>query len=219
MVPAVAAKLLRAAARPEASELATARNSLRKPLTSDLASARDDLVTEIKDDELLSDILPHLWAASGGGPNGQFCAEPKAFEHVRTGNLIERGVDAGKSRVVVVGQLALWYSGGKAPRDFSDSLRIIGPSDKRKTSASGGYMLPCSSCAARSGVMMDGLTLTSQVIGTPKLFVSEDFQLDQRCAVCGKSTIQRCARCAAVFYCGKEHQRRDWARHKKLCRP
>ncbi|KIG12990.1 hypothetical protein DB30_00824 [Enhygromyxa salina] len=98
-------------------------------------------------------------------------------------------------------------------------MRIIGPSDKRKTSASGGYMLPCSSCAARSGVMMDGLTLTSQVIGTPKLFVSEDFQLDQRCAVCGKSTIQRCARCAAVFYCGKEHQRRDWARHKKLCRP
>lgn len=38
------------------------------------------------------------------------------------------------------------------------------------------------------------------------------------CAVCDKTDkLQRCSRCKAVFYCTREHQRRDWKRHKEFC--
>ncbi|KAI9030262.1 hypothetical protein DFJ74DRAFT_748020 [Hyaloraphidium curvatum] len=43
-------------------------------------------------------------------------------------------------------------------------------------------------------------------------------------AQCGASsvdpaTFQRCSRCKLVSYCSKECQRKDWARHKKVCAP
>jgi len=38
------------------------------------------------------------------------------------------------------------------------------------------------------------------------------------CAVCGKSDAAVCARCRLVGYCGAEHQRKDWPRHKAVCR-
>lgn len=38
------------------------------------------------------------------------------------------------------------------------------------------------------------------------------------CAVCGeKENTKRCTRCNTVAYCGKEHQRADWKRHKEQC--
>lgn len=38
------------------------------------------------------------------------------------------------------------------------------------------------------------------------------------CAVCEKTDkLQRCSRCKAVFYCTREHQRRDWKRHREFC--
>ncbi|KMQ89090.1 egl nine 1-like protein [Lasius niger] len=38
------------------------------------------------------------------------------------------------------------------------------------------------------------------------------------CAVCDKTDkLLRCSRCKAVFYCTKEHQRRDWKRHRDFC--
>ncbi|XP_043272143.1 SET domain-containing protein SmydA-8-like isoform X2 [Venturia canescens] len=38
------------------------------------------------------------------------------------------------------------------------------------------------------------------------------------CAICEKSASLRCAGCRKRFYCSKEHQRGDWARHKLACR-
>lgn len=39
-----------------------------------------------------------------------------------------------------------------------------------------------------------------------------------RCVLCEKTDkLSRCSRCKSVFYCTKEHQRRDWKRHKEFC--
>ncbi|KAG7204355.1 hypothetical protein KM043_002168 [Ampulex compressa] len=38
------------------------------------------------------------------------------------------------------------------------------------------------------------------------------------CVVCNRTDkLLRCSRCKAVFYCTKDHQRRDWKRHKEFC--
>ena len=37
------------------------------------------------------------------------------------------------------------------------------------------------------------------------------------CKVCGKLNTMRCGRCKVVAYCGKEHQKADWAAHKVVC--
>lgn len=37
------------------------------------------------------------------------------------------------------------------------------------------------------------------------------------CDICGEEDSLRCARCGDAFYCGKEHQKQDWARHKLDC--
>ncbi|XP_067208352.1 egl nine homolog 1 isoform X3 [Linepithema humile] len=38
------------------------------------------------------------------------------------------------------------------------------------------------------------------------------------CAVCNKTDkLLRCSHCKAVYYCTKDHQRRDWERHKEFC--
>jgi hypothetical protein len=38
------------------------------------------------------------------------------------------------------------------------------------------------------------------------------------CRICGKTEgIMKCARCKAVAYCGREHQRADWKAHKTSC--
>ncbi len=41
-----------------------------------------------------------------------------------------------------------------------------------------------------------------------------------RCNVCAiMEGVKRCGRCQAVAYCGKSHQRQDWAAHKAGCVP
>ncbi|XP_034246357.1 uncharacterized protein LOC117648173 [Thrips palmi] len=37
------------------------------------------------------------------------------------------------------------------------------------------------------------------------------------CSVCGKPDALGCKRCQLDFYCGPEHQRKDWPRHKLSC--
>ncbi|XP_076290195.1 HIF prolyl hydroxylase isoform X2 [Lasioglossum baleicum] len=38
------------------------------------------------------------------------------------------------------------------------------------------------------------------------------------CVVCNRTDkLLKCSRCKAAFYCTKEHQRRDWKRHKEFC--
>ncbi|XP_042542124.1 egl nine homolog 1 [Dipodomys spectabilis] len=40
----------------------------------------------------------------------------------------------------------------------------------------------------------------------------------QYCELCGKmENLMRCGRCRSSFYCSKEHQRRDWKKHKLVC--
>jgi hypothetical protein len=41
---------------------------------------------------------------------------------------------------------------------------------------------------------------------------------NKSCRICGKTErIMKCARCKAVAYCGREHQRADWKVHKTSC--
>lgn len=38
------------------------------------------------------------------------------------------------------------------------------------------------------------------------------------CVICDRTDeLLSCSRCRAVFYCTKDHQRRDWKRHREFC--
>jgi hypothetical protein len=37
------------------------------------------------------------------------------------------------------------------------------------------------------------------------------------CFVCNKSTANLCTKCEKIYYCGRECQRVDWAKHKVEC--
>jgi len=38
------------------------------------------------------------------------------------------------------------------------------------------------------------------------------------CELCGsRETLMRCSRCRQVWYCGKEHQKSHWKKHKLIC--
>lgn len=176
----------------ETGESRPAWSHLKPVGGGDLASKAADLVEALKNDKVWSAALPLLFAASGAGPNGQFCAEPKAFDYARNGIL------APGHMVVMVGQLAFWHSG--EGRAFSDGLRIVGPQGATDQPHSGGYMGPCSSCASRSVIMLNGIKVA-------------------RCQTCNAVALKWCGRCATAFYCGSEHQTQDWAEHKKVCRP
>lgn len=39
------------------------------------------------------------------------------------------------------------------------------------------------------------------------------------CAVCGEPSSLRCSNCGQVVYCNRQHQKDDWAKHKKVCQP
>lgn len=39
------------------------------------------------------------------------------------------------------------------------------------------------------------------------------------CGVCRAASSLTCGGCGVMYYCGKDHQRRDWAQHRALCRP
>ncbi|KAG8322786.1 hypothetical protein J6590_015777 [Homalodisca vitripennis] len=41
----------------------------------------------------------------------------------------------------------------------------------------------------------------------------------QTCSICQGEASKRCGGCHMVSYCGKEHQKQDWIRHKLLCKP
>ncbi|KAM4828867.1 egl nine homolog 1 [Thomomys bottae] len=52
--------------------------------------------------------------------------------------------------------------------------------------------------------------------GAPSASASERDR--QYCELCGKmENLMRCGRCRSSFYCSKEHQRRDWKKHKLVC--
>jgi hypothetical protein len=43
--------------------------------------------------------------------------------------------------------------------------------------------------------------------------------VERKCIVCGKAggKLHHCSKCNAVYYCGKDCQRVDWAQHKLVC--
>ncbi|KAL3458449.1 hypothetical protein BJX64DRAFT_279867 [Aspergillus heterothallicus] len=55
---------------------------------------------------------------------------------------------------------------------------------------------------------------TAWTFDTPSVSVPEELVL---CAICGKPG-RRCTRCKEVVYCGIEHQKQDWKKHKESCR-
>ena len=42
--------------------------------------------------------------------------------------------------------------------------------------------------------------------------------MEQQHCFCGKDASQRCSGCQAVFYCSREHQKKDWKQHRINCR-
>lgn len=39
------------------------------------------------------------------------------------------------------------------------------------------------------------------------------------CFVCKELSSLKCSNCVKIFYCSAKHQRQDWKRHKRECRP
>ena len=39
-----------------------------------------------------------------------------------------------------------------------------------------------------------------------------------KCEVCSIKSVFKCAGCGCSYYCSKEHQKRDWKRHKRFCK-
>lgn len=68
-----------------------------------------------------------------------------------------------------------------------------------------------------------GVSYNQGIVGVLTVRISNDLYIGvpasqlQRytCAVCDDAKdLRRCVRCMAVVYCGSEHQRQDWQRHK-----
>ncbi|XP_053998660.1 SET domain-containing protein SmydA-8-like isoform X1 [Hylaeus anthracinus] len=39
------------------------------------------------------------------------------------------------------------------------------------------------------------------------------------CAICGKSGVHKCSACENAYYCSRQHQKEDWKKHSKICKP
>lgn len=41
----------------------------------------------------------------------------------------------------------------------------------------------------------------------------------EKCVICNEKAPFKCTACKLVNYCGAEHQKKDWPKHKVICRP
>jgi hypothetical protein len=66
------------------------------------------------------------------------------------------------------------------------------------------------------GQTANGATQAAQPIAQPKPTAVPPPV--KKCAVCeAKQNLLRCSRCKQRWYCGQDHQRKDWPRHKAEC--
>jgi WD40 repeat protein len=77
-------------------------------------------------------------------------------------------------------------------------------------------------CASGRVLLMefkpDVSPLWRQTTGGPSRRQPEQMELDKEaCVMCGKPG-RLCTGCRSVAYCGKEHQKQDWKRHKTACK-
>ena len=42
--------------------------------------------------------------------------------------------------------------------------------------------------------------------------------LENKCEICDVDSTKFCSKCKQVYYCGAEHQKEDWSRHKLVCK-
>lgn len=53
------------------------------------------------------------------------------------------------------------------------------------------------------------------------VYVDSDAEMEPKkstCQICEQETSNCCSRCKKVYYCCAEHQKADWATHKKVCK-
>lgn len=76
-----------------------------------------------------------------------------------------------------------------------------------------------SSAIAAAACVSERWNMSGPIVGRAQT-LGDGVQASARviCAVCDKiDKLSRCSRCKVVFYCTKEHQRRDWKRHREFC--
>ena len=59
------------------------------------------------------------------------------------------------------------------------------------------------------------------ITGESMLVMKPLYLHQKKCRLCfsGSTKLFKCSRCKSVFYCGVEHQKEDFGRHKKECKP
>lgn len=113
------------------------RTALAENIGALIDPFRDDPNRPISTNHKVQSVLKRAWEVAD---LSRYCAEPKLFTYLRTVGV------AGS----VVGQLAMWW-------DSTRPNRYGFPHSEKSPYAS--YMLPCSSCQARSGEIMAGIPL------------------------------------------------------------
>lgn len=100
---------------------------------------QDDPEKPISDIRSIQSKVGQAWRVAD---LNRFCAEPKAFTYIKTYGLKDP----------VAGQLAMWWDSAR-PNNYTFPGSDKGPYSD--------YMLPCTSCRARSAVMMAGVLLAA----------------------------------------------------------
>ncbi|KAJ1430418.1 hypothetical protein B484DRAFT_448922 [Ochromonadaceae sp. CCMP2298] len=51
-----------------------------------------------------------------------------------------------------------------------------------------------------------------------RLRVEARLRAERNCFICGVVSTNKCSKCKATYYCGREHQQADWECHKDICK-
>eukprot|EP00462_Mataza_sp_D1_P010167 CAMPEP_0175166144 /NCGR_PEP_ID=MMETSP0087-20121206/27525_1 /TAXON_ID=136419 /ORGANISM="Unknown Unknown, Strain D1" /LENGTH=296 /DNA_ID=CAMNT_0016455693 /DNA_START=26 /DNA_END=913 /DNA_ORIENTATION=- len=69
--------------------------------------------------------------------------------------------------------------------------------------------------ANKTDMKMTQMSVSSNGLSTSDVAT---ISTDKKCAVCFVPSTSKCARCSAVAYCGRDHQKLHWKTHKAICK-